>query len=45
MKTQQGFYKLKIPQNIHVINSNYYNNSYKNNLNNYIEMNKFNNSK
>ena len=30
MKTLQGFYKYKSPTNIHIINSNYYNQSYSN---------------
>ena len=42
MKTQQGFYKYKTPQNLHVINSNYYNNTNNNNFNNYLPMNKYN---
>ena len=42
MKTQQGFYKFKAPQNIHVINSNYFNNINNNYNNNNISINKFN---
>ena len=42
MRTQQGFYKNKSPQNIHIINSNYYNAFKKNNYNNFISNNKMN---
>ena len=41
MRTQQGFYKNKTPQNIRVINSNF-NNIYKNVYNNYMSINKYN---
>ena len=40
MRTQQGFYKYQKPQNISVINSNLFNNTYRNNYNNFIAINK-----
>ena len=42
MKTQKNFYKFKAPQNIHVINPNYFNNSNNDFYDNKIPINKIN---